>query len=131
MEHQQFEPPSHLSPRATALWRSLVPSRARSPARLALLQAGLEAWTVPTPSTRGVAAAGMTTTTATTKAVHVHPLVKVEREARAQFAKIFSELSLGYDQSIDGVPLERAMERLKEQTDDVLAEMALRGQRRR
>lgn len=36
-------PPPHLSERAQALWREVVPRRAVSPERLALLQVALEA----------------------------------------------------------------------------------------
>ncbi len=39
----------------------------------------------------------LTTTTATTKAVHLHPLLKVERESKAQFLKAWSMLGLNVD----------------------------------
>ena len=45
---------------------------------------------------------GMTTKTQTTGAVHIHPLVKVEREARSIFAKIWGLLKLEWDDNIDG-----------------------------
>jgi hypothetical protein len=82
----EFDPPTHLSPRAKSLWAQLVPSRARSAGRLALLTAALEAMDRAEQARLELAAATLTTTTETTKAVHVHPLVKVEREARQQFA---------------------------------------------
>jgi len=104
---EQFDAPSHLSERAKELWGQLVPLRARSPGRLALLTAALEALDRAEQARVELAAATLTTTTETTKAVHVHPLLKVEREARQQFARIWSEMHLGYDPAIDGVGLEK------------------------
>jgi hypothetical protein len=58
-----------------------------------------------------LAAATLTTTTETTKAVHVHPLVKVEREARQQFARIWSDLALGFSNYEDGCDYEIWLQR--------------------
>ena len=99
-----FKPPKHLSPRAAALWASVVPSRAKSPGRLALIQAALEALDLADAARLAVAEHGMVSVTKTTGAVHVHPLVKVERDARAQFTSIWLALKLSWDQSIDGGP---------------------------
>lgn len=44
-----------------------------------------------------VEVAGLTTTTKTTSTVHVHPLVKVERESRAQFTKLWAGLTLHHE----------------------------------
>ena len=43
----------------------------------------------------------MITTTKTTGAVHVHPLLKVEREARQLFLRTWSILGLSFDYEID------------------------------
>jgi len=56
-------------------------------------------------------AATLTTTTETTKAVHVHPLLKVEREARQQFARIWSDLTLGFSNCEDGCDYETWLRR--------------------
>jgi phage terminase small subunit len=48
-----------------------------------------------------VADEGLTTKTKTTGAVHVHPLVKVEREARQQFAKCWNDLDLSWSYDLD------------------------------
>ena len=47
-------------------------------------------------------AEGLTFTTATTGAVHVHPLLKVERESRAMFAKLWADLHLDWSPEQDG-----------------------------
>jgi hypothetical protein len=58
-----------------------------------------------------LAAATLTTTTETTKAVHVHPLVKVEREARQQFVRIGSDLGLVFSNYEDGCDFETWLKR--------------------
>lgn len=92
-----FDPPAHLSPRAAALWLAVVPSRARSPGRLAMVQAALEALDRADLARLAIAAEGMTTTTRTTGAVHLHPLLRVEREARAQFLTAWDRLGFAQD----------------------------------
>lgn len=91
---EAVEPPDHLSDRSKVLWGELAPDRAKSIERRTLLQAALEALDRADAARLAIAAEGMTTTTATTKAVHVHPLVKVEREARGQFMRAWAMLHL-------------------------------------
>jgi|ERR1039458_2333181 phage terminase small subunit len=88
------EPAAHLSGRAADLWRAIGPTRATTPARRALFQAGLEALDRADLAREEIAREGMTATTKSTGAIHIHPLVKVEREARAQFAAIWGQLKL-------------------------------------
>lgn len=45
---------------------------------------------------------GMMTKTARSGVTHMHPAVKVERESRAQFAKIWTSLGLNWDMRVDG-----------------------------
>jgi P27 family predicted phage terminase small subunit len=104
---ERFEAPAHLSDRSKRLWAELVPRRARSTGRLALLQAALEALDRAEQARSEVSTGKLTTTTETTGAVHVHPLVKVEREARQQFARIWSDLGLSFDAGEDGTSFER------------------------
>lgn len=91
------ELPEHLSDRAAVLWRDVVPRRAKSPGKVAIVQSALEALDRADAARAEVEVAGMTTTTKTTGAVHVHPLVKVERESRAQFTKLWGSLNLTHD----------------------------------
>lgn len=95
-------PPVHLSERAKDLWSKLVPRRARSPERVALLQAALEALDRADQAREAINREGLTTTTKTTGAVHIHPLARIEREARQQFARIWSDLSLQWTAGVDG-----------------------------
>src|SRR5688572_426862 len=106
-KRKQLEPPpaapDHLSERSKALWGTIVPRRARSPERLELLIVALEARDRMNEARLAVNQTGMTTTTATTKAVHLHPLLRVEKEARAQFLQAWAALSLEWDCGIDGM----------------------------
>lgn len=105
VEAGQFEPPRHLSARSAAIWRSLVPRRARSAERLTLLQTALECLDRADSARVKVDADGLTIKTLATGSVHLHPLLKVESEARRQFAKLWSALHLDkadYDSYRDG-----------------------------
>lgn len=96
------EAPAHLSERSKELWLKIVPKRALSPGRLALLQTALESLDRAEQARLEVDRVGLTTTTKTTGAVHVHPLVKVERENRQLFARLWGELGLVWDHELDG-----------------------------
>ncbi|MCI0637981.1 MAG: hypothetical protein L0Y72_23595 [Gemmataceae bacterium] len=94
--------PSHLSARSRALWAELVPRRAESPERLALLQTALEALDRADQARVVVKKEGLTKTTERSGAVHLHPLLKVEADSRRQFARIWAELNLDWDHELDG-----------------------------
>ena len=94
--------PAHLSDRSRELWGGVVPSRARSLERLALVTAALEARDLANECRAQVRAEGMTTVTKTTGAVHVHPLMKIEKEQRSLFVRIWGQLHLEWNPSIDG-----------------------------
>ena len=44
----------------------------------------------------------MTAATESTKAVHIHPLIKVERESRALFLRFWETLGLQWNGAVDG-----------------------------
>lgn len=94
-------PPAHFSERAKDLWSQLVPRRARSSERITLLQVALEALDRADQAREAINREGLTTTTKTTGAVHIHPLARVEREARQQFARIWAVLSLQWADDVD------------------------------
>jgi phage terminase small subunit len=105
-KHQQAVPepypeaPEHLSERSKGLWITLGPTKARTMQRRTLFQAALEALDRADQARAVIAAEGMTTTTKTTGALHIHPLVKVEREARSQFSQIWTSM-LGLNSDFD------------------------------
>jgi phage terminase small subunit len=94
--------PEHLSPRSQELYRQLVPARAKSVERIALVVAGLEALDRAEEARQAVAVEGMISKTETTGALHVHPLVKVERESRQQFMRCWEILNLQWNARVDG-----------------------------
>jgi P27 family predicted phage terminase small subunit len=97
-------PPPSLSDRAKALWSAVVPRRAKSPERLALLQTALEASDRADQAAEVVAHEGMTSKTETTGAIHVHPLVKVDRESHQLFARTWKQLGLDWASDRDATP---------------------------
>ncbi|MCC6486390.1 MAG: hypothetical protein IT364_02740 [Candidatus Hydrogenedentes bacterium] len=102
-QHEVFpDPPDHLSERSKDLWRKVGPDEAKSIERRTLFQAGLEALDRADEARRIIQAEGMISKTTTTGAVHVHPALKIEREARAQFVRIWEVLNLRWNSQIDG-----------------------------
>ena len=86
--------PSHLSARAAALWASVVAADTH-PARLALIQTALEALDRADQAREQLARDGLLSAPSReTGFVHVHPAVKVEKDARQQFAAIWSSLGM-------------------------------------
>ena len=91
------DPPAHLSPRSKELWRELGPAEAKTIQRRALFQSALEALDRADQARQLIEAEGMVSKTTTTGALHIHPATKLEREARAQFAKIWGMLRLTWN----------------------------------
>jgi hypothetical protein len=88
-----------------------------------MVQSALEALDRADAARAEIATVGMTSTTKTTGAVHVHPLCKLEREARQQFVTTWDRLHLGWDPQIDGMSLERCLSRMAASTADALADL--------
>jgi phage terminase small subunit len=96
------DPPAHLSERAKGLWREIVlAGRVKSSGRVVLFQAALEALDRADLARETIASEGMTSTSKLTGVMHIHPLVKIEIEARRQFASMWETLGLRWDPSID------------------------------
>lgn len=107
-----FDPPEHLSDASKALWLDLVPRRARSAGRRVMLEQALTALDRANQASEQLAAGSLTTTTIKTGAVHVNPLVKVEREGRQLFARLWGMLGFGWDNQLDGSDFDRALARM-------------------
>jgi phage terminase small subunit len=91
----QSEPPDHLSEPAKKLWHDLSPE-CTTPGRQLLLEQMLAAYDRAEQSRVQIEAAGLTATTERSGVVHVHPLLKIERENRALLAKLASTLNLQF-----------------------------------
>ena len=97
------DPPEHLSEESKGLWRALCPTRARSVGRQRLLRTALECLDRAEEARRFVETEGLTTKTESTGALHVHPLLRVEKDARGQAMRCWEMLNLTWDASIDGL----------------------------
>ncbi len=100
-ELKPIEPPAHLSDRSKALWHEVVPRTAASPERLAVIQVALETLDRADQAREQLDREGLTFATETTGAVHVHPLVKVERDARSSFVRVWTSIGLDYRIGMD------------------------------
>ena len=101
-DHRNLDAPSHLSERSAALWQSVIPSRARSAERRALIIVALDALDLADECRERVRKEGLTTVTKTTGAIHIHPLVKVQKEQRGLFSRIWLGLNFQWNRDIDG-----------------------------
>jgi phage terminase small subunit len=88
------DPPAHLSERSATLWRTIGPDRAVPIERRTLFEQALAALDRSDAAREAIGREGMTSVTASSGTVHIHPLCRVEREARAQFASIWCSLGL-------------------------------------
>jgi phage terminase small subunit len=93
-EDHATEPPEHLSERSKELWRNACPQAIRSEKRLVVLRAALEALDRADAARLAIAEQGMISITERSGMAHVNPLVKVEREARLDFAKLWKQTGL-------------------------------------
>ncbi len=98
----KYEPPEHLSENSRALWCEIVPKQAKSPGRLALLAVALEALDRARQAQKVVDAEGMISKEEGAKMAHVHPALKIEKDARAQFLTAWKQLALSWNCRIDG-----------------------------
>ena len=95
-------PPEGLSPRSRELWAAVVPNRAKSAGRLALLEEALHALDRADEMRVVVDRDGPVTVNETTKMVHVHPCVKIERESRQAFSRLWATMGLEWSSVEDG-----------------------------
>jgi len=101
MKQQAFpDPPEHLSDRSRDLWQTLGPVQASSVERRTLLQTALEALDRADEARRMIQADGLTVTTPGSGALHVHPCLRIERESRMLFAKIWALLGLHHSTEV-------------------------------
>ena len=97
-----FKPPKHLSPESKALWKLVVPRRGKSPERLALIEEALMARDRSAQARKELDAQSLTTKTETTGAIHLNPLLRVERENRQAFTRMWNQLGFDWDYKVDG-----------------------------
>ena len=96
------EMPPGLSPSSEAIWRSVVPKRAKSLERVALLEQALRAKDRANEIAIELSKQDLTFTTPGTGTIRANPLLKAEQQSRALFEKIWIDLKLQWTSEIDG-----------------------------
>lgn len=99
---EEFLPPADLSESSKALWKELVPRRARSPERLELLTQALHARDRAAELRQVLATEGLFLVTPRSGCKHAHPAAAMLSEAERTFGKLWAQLSFGYWPAIDG-----------------------------
>ena len=66
-----------------------------------MLQTALEALDRADEARAMLAREGLVTTSKRSEVVHIHPVVRLEREARQQFVRIWKDLNLTWDDDLD------------------------------
>ena len=97
-----FPAPDGLSARSHALWYAVVPSRAMSAGRHALIEEALRALDRADEMRAVVDAEGPVSVNETTGMTHVHPCVKIERESRQAFSRLWTQMGLEWSSEEDG-----------------------------
>lgn len=92
---QPPDPPEHLTDRSQALWRGIVGGRIRRFERVAMLQSALEALDRADEARGLIEEQGILRNGAT-----LNPLVQVERNARAQFGRLWGQLGLNWETTL-------------------------------
>lgn len=86
-------PPPHLSARAQQLWTHYARTD-KGNAWLALFRVALESLDRSDQASAIVLRDGLTVTTARSGVAHVNPAIRIEKDARGQFAAIWHQLGL-------------------------------------
>lgn len=94
-------PPEGLSESARLIWDAEV-KRSKSAGRRLLLAECLHHKDVVATLRERIATEGLTTTTTTTGAVHIHPLTKLEEAHTRHFIKLAKMLNLEWQSGSDG-----------------------------
>ena len=88
--------PDNFSQKAKVLYSEYVGTVIRAPAAIALLVAGLESFDRMNEARSLVRKEGLTTKTGKSGVLHVHPALAIEKEAKAQFIRIWRTLARVY-----------------------------------
>jgi hypothetical protein len=89
--------PPGLSEKSSTLWREIVPKRASSPSRLIFLETALRELDRADEANRLISEKGLICITPKSGVGHTNPLVKIELQSRALFAKLWVQLGLRND----------------------------------
>jgi len=97
-----YTPPAGLSKQAQAIWRGVVPRRAKTSERMILIKTALQTLDRADEITAEIKKQGLTIENPSSGAIRANPLVKLEKELRGQFAAMWDRMALDWDAVIDG-----------------------------
>jgi len=98
----EYKAPKELSEMSKAVWRGVVPRRAKTVERMLLVKTALLALDRAQEVTAEIKKEGLTIENPSSGAKRANPLIKLEKELRAQFATIWDGMNLDWDGVIDG-----------------------------
>jgi hypothetical protein len=98
-----YPAPDGLSSRSRELWAAVVPWQAVSAGRRALVEEALRALDRADQMRKIVDRDGAVTTNETTGMVHVSPCVKIERESRQAFSRLWTQMNLHWSPAEDSI----------------------------
>jgi hypothetical protein len=98
----EYKAPAELSKQSAAVWRGVVPRRAKTAERMLLIKTALQALDRAAEVTAKIKEQGLTIENPSTGAIRANPLVKIEKELRQQFASIWLGMDLDWHAVIDG-----------------------------
>ncbi len=98
----EYKAPKELSKQAQAIWRGVVPRRAKTAERMLLIKTALQTLDRADEVTAEIKKQGLTIENPSSGAIRANPLVKLEKELRGQFAAMWDKMALDWHAVIDG-----------------------------
>ena len=96
------DPPDHLSEPSKEIWQR-INHKIETPGRAILLQTGLESYDRALEAREQIKMDGLTWESKNSGAVHIHPLLKVEKESISLAVRVFIQLGLQhFEASLEG-----------------------------
>jgi phage terminase small subunit len=94
-------PAAHLTQSSKRLWLELGPSRARSLGRQIKFQQALEMRDLTNEIRKAREAEGIIIVSKRSGLKHINPIVRIEKDCRKLFARLWSDLGLDWDVEVD------------------------------
>ncbi len=97
MKNEKNLPPDHLSEKSKKIWKSVIPSDGKTLPRQVFILSALESLDRAEAARLVIDEEGMLLPASEKGIAHVHPLLKVEKDSRALFAKIWAQMNMPYE----------------------------------
>ena len=93
--------PAHLSENSKGIWKAVASKNMKSKQRQTLAQVALECLDRADEARKVIDTEGLLVSAGEGGLKHAHPLLKVEKDSRALFGKLWVQLGLHYEQLHD------------------------------